>query len=88
MKPFAMTPERRKELEAEGYTVYSESEAADIIADDIFEGLTYHQSAIWDIVWGGYKGVNDMTLEDIENYFDDDDVLFTWKGNYENKTNA
>ena len=85
MKPFSMTPERRKELEAEGYRVYSDAEAREIIADDIFEGLAYDQSSIWDIVWSGYKGVNDMTLQDIENYFGyDDDVLFTWNGNHEN----
>ena len=54
-----------QELKAEGYTVYSESEAREVIAEDIFEGLAYDQSAIWDIVWGGYKGVDDMTLQQI-----------------------
>ena len=89
MKPFVMTPERRKELEAEGYRVYSDAKARDIIAEDIFESMTFDQSSIWDIVWNGYKGVDNMTLEDIEDYFSDDyDVLFTWNGNHENKTNA
>lgn len=73
-----MTPERRKELEDDGYTVYSENEAREIIAEDIFDGLVYDQSSIWDVVWSGYKGVNDMTLQDIENYFDDDDIIFEW----------
>ena len=80
MKPFSMTPERRKELEAEGYRVYSDAEAREIIADDIFEGLAYDQSSIWDVVWNGYKGVNDMTLEDIEEYFGYDDMIaFEWQ---------
>ena len=68
-----------QELKDEGYTVYSESEAREIIAEDIFEGLAYDQSSIWDVVWNGYKGVNDMTLEDIENYFDDDMIAFEWQ---------
>ena len=74
-----MNKRTKQELEDEGYTVYSESEAREIIADDIFEGLAYDQSSIWDVVWNGYKGVNDMTLEDIENYFDDDDIVFEWQ---------
>ena len=68
-----------QELKAEGYRVYSESEAREIIAEDIFEGLAYDQSSIWDVVWNGYKGVNDMTLVDIENYFDDDMIAFEWQ---------
>ena len=68
-----------QELKDEGYTVYSESEAREIIAEDIFEGLAYDQSSIWDVVWNGYKGVNDMTLVDIENYFDDDMIAFEWQ---------
>lgn len=69
-----------QELIDEGYTVYSEKEAREIIADDIFEGLVYHQSALWDVVHNGHKGVNDMTLEDIEDYFDYDDmIVFEWQ---------
>ena len=69
-----------QELIDEGYTVYSEKEARQIIADDIFEGLVYDQGAIWDVVHNGHKGVNDMTLEDIEDYFDYDDMIaFEWQ---------
>ena len=69
-----------QELIDEGYTVYSEKEARQIIADDIFEGLVYDQDAIWDVVHNGHKGVNDMTLEDIEDYFDYDDMIaFEWQ---------
>ena len=64
-----MSKKTIQELKAEGYRVYSESEAREIIAEDISEGLAYDQSALWDIVWGGYKGVDDMTLQQIEEYF-------------------
>lgn len=77
-----------QELKAEGYTVYSESEAREIIAEDIFEGLAYDQSAIWDIVWGGYKGVDDMTLQQIEEYFDDEEVFFEWSWRNNDETSA
>ena len=78
-----------QELIDEGYTVYSEKEARQIIADDIlFYGLVYDHGdidhgAIWDIVWNGYKGVDNMTLEDIEDYFVrntyDDMIAFEWQ---------
>jgi len=77
-----------QELKAEGYTVYSESEAREVIAEDIFEGLAYDQSAIWDIVWGGYKGVDDMTLQQIEEYFDDEEVFFEWSWRNNDETSA
>ena len=70
----------KQELIDEGYTVYSEQEAREIIAEDIFDGLVYDHGAIWDVVHNGYKGVNDMTLEDIEDYFGYDDMtVFEWK---------
>lgn len=75
-----MNKRTRQELIDEGYTVYSEKEAREIIAEDIFEGLVYDQGAIWDIVHSGHNGVNDMTLEDIENYFCYDDMIaFEWQ---------
>jgi len=77
-----------QELKDEGYTVYSESEAREIIAEDIFEGLAYDQSAIWDIVWGGYKGVDDMTLQQIEEYFADEEVFFEWSWRNNDETSA
>jgi len=74
-----MIKRTRQELLNMGYTVYSETYARQLIADDIFEGLVYDQGAIWDIVHNGHKGVNDMTLEDIEDYFDyDDEIAFEW----------
>jgi len=74
-----MSKETKQQLIDDGYTVYSEKEARQIIADDIFEGLVYDQGAIWDVVHNGHKGVNDMTLEDIEDYFDYDDMIaFEW----------
>jgi len=77
-----------QELKDEGYTVYSESEAREVIAEDIFEGLAYDQSALWDIVWGGYKGVDDMTLQQIEEYFDDEEVFFEWSWRNNDETSA
>ena len=77
-----------QELKAEGYRVYSESEAREIIAEDIFEGLAYDQSALWDIVWGGYKGVDDMTLQQIEEYFDDEEIFFEWSWRNNDETSA
>jgi len=77
-----------QELKDEGYTVYSESEAREIIAEDIFDGLAYDQSAIWDIVWGGYKGVDDMTLQQIEEYFADEEVFFEWSWRNNDETSA
>ena len=77
-----------QELKDEGYTVYSESEAREIIAEDIFDGLAYDQSAIWDIVWDGYKGVDDMTLQQIEEYFADEEVFFEWSWRNNDETSA
>ena len=77
-----------QELKAEGYRVYSESEAREIIAEDIFEVLAYVQSALWDIVWGGYKGVDDMTLQQIEEYFADEEVFFEWSWRNYDETGA
>lgn len=75
-----MNKRTRQELIDEGYTVYSEKEAREIIAEDIFDGLVYDHSAIWDVVHKGYKGVNDMTLEQIEDYFGYDDmIVFEWQ---------
>jgi len=83
-----MSKKTIQELKAEGYTVYSESEAREVIAEDIFEGLAYDQSALWDIVWGGYKGVDDMTLQQIEEYFDDEEIFFEWSWRNNDETSA
>ena len=84
-----MSKKTIQELKAEGYRVYSESEAREVIAEDIFDGLAYDQSSIWDIVWNGYKGVNDMTLQNIEEYFADDyEVFFEWSLENYNETSA
>jgi len=74
-----MNKETKQELIDEGYTVYSEQGARRIIAEDIFDGLVYDHGAIWDIVHSGHKGVNDMTLEDIEDYFRyEEGIAFEW----------
>jgi len=87
-KETTMIKKTIQELKAEGYRVYSESEAREIIAEDIFEGLAYDQSALWDIVWGGYKGVDDMTLQQIEEYFADEEVFFEWSWRNYDETGA
>lgn len=52
------------------------AEARQLVAEDILKRLANDQSSIWDIIWNGCKGVDDMTLQDIEDYFSDDDELF------------
>ena len=78
-----MIKKTKQELIDMGYTVYSEQEAREIIAEDICYDLVYVRDAIWDVVHNGYKGVNDWTLEDIEDYLVrytyDDMIAFEWQ---------
>ena len=70
----------REEALNEDIRILTREEAMDIVAEQLTESLQYDQDAIWDIVHSGHKGVNDMTLEDIENYFGYDDmVAFEWQ---------
>ena len=83
-----MSKKTIQELKAEGYRVYSESEAREFIAEDIFESMTFDRSSIWDIVWNGHTGVNDMTLQQIEEYFADEEVFFEWSWRNNDETSA
>lgn len=75
-----MIKKTKQELIDMGYTVYSEAYARELIADDTFEGLLYDHGWIWNVVKVGFKGVNDWTLEEVEKYFCEDDMIaFEWQ---------
>lgn len=75
-----MNKKTKQELIDEGYTVYSEDEAREIIEDDTFEGLVYDHGWMWNVVKLGFKGVNDWTLKDIEDYFAEYDwIALEWQ---------
>ena len=61
----------REEAIDEGYKVYSEAQAREIIADDIFDTLMNDHGSLWDIVLQGHTGVNELSRSDIEEYFVD-----------------
>ena len=84
-----MNKRTRQELIDEGYTVYSEQEAREIIAEDTYTGLVYDHSWIWNVVRKGFKGVDEWTLEDIEDYFAEDyEIAFEWQLEEYNETSA
>ena len=64
-----------QELKDEGYTVYSESQAREIIV----EHFVRHKFDDYADMFELESDVYDMSLEEIENYFDDDMIAFEWQ---------
>lgn len=70
----------RKEAEEQGFEILTYDEAIEIIAEDTYRGIM-ENDLIWDIVMNGNgPGVNNMSREDVEDWFDgDDEVIFDWQ---------
>lgn len=71
----------RKEAEEEHYTVLTREEAIDFVAEELSDSLFSDQGAIWNIIRKGYGGVDNMTNEELEEFFDcwDDIYILEWK---------
>jgi len=64
-----------QELKDEGYTVYSESQAREIIV----EHFVRHKFDDYADMFELESDVYDMSLEEIENYLYDDMIVFEWQ---------
>ena len=60
----------REEALNEDIRILTREEAMDIVAEQLTESLQYDQDAIWDIVRSGYGGVDNMTNEELEDFFE------------------
>ena len=71
----------REEALNEGIRILTREEAMDIVAEQLTESLQYDQDAIWDIVRSGYGGVDNMTNEELEDFFEfwGDLYILVWK---------
>jgi hypothetical protein len=71
----------RKEAKEEGIEVLTRKKAINFMVKELSESLAHDTEAIRDIVKNGYNGVNSMTDEDIEDFFEcwDDDYILEWK---------
>ena len=71
----------REEALNEDIRILTREEAMDIVAEQLTESLQYDQDAIWDIVRSGYGGVDNMTNEELEDFFEfwDDLYILVWK---------
>ena len=64
-----------QELKDEGYTVYSESQAREIIV----EHFVRHKFDDYADMFELESDVYDMSLEEIENYLSEDMIVFEWQ---------
>ena len=71
----------REEALNEDIRILTREEAMDIVAEQLTESLQYDQDAIWDIVRSGYGGVDNMTNEELEDFFEfwGDLYILEWK---------
>lgn len=79
-----MSKKTRQELKDEGYAIYSEQKARQIIADDYIDTLMSDHEYRQSIVLKGHKGINAFSRAEIEEYFVDnqyiidEDFIFEW----------
>jgi len=72
----------RKEAEEQGIEILTYDEAIEIIAENQYRSaMEEYGDFIWDIIMDGNgSGVNGMSREDVEDWFDgDDEVIFDWQ---------
>ena len=70
----------RKEAEEQGVRVLTYDDAIEIIAEDTYTNVM-ENDLIWDIIMDGNgSGVNGMSREDVQHWFNDyDKVIFDWQ---------
>lgn len=71
----------RKEAEEEHYTVLTREEAIDFVTEELSDGLINDHGSIWHIIRKGHGGTENMTNEELEEFFDcwDDIYILEWK---------
>lgn len=69
----------RKEAKKEGFRILTYDDAINIIAES--EHINAMENGLmWDIIMDGCIGINSMSMEDVEDWFDgNDEVIFDWQ---------
>lgn len=69
----------RKEAEKEGVRILTYDDAINIIAESEYNNVM-ESDLMWDIIMDGCSGINNMSREDVEDWFDgNDEVIFDWQ---------
>ena len=70
----------REEAHNEGIKVLTRAEAIDFVAEELSESLFSDQGAIWNIIRKGHGGTENMTNEELEDFFEcwDDVYILEW----------
>ena len=69
----------RKEAEKEGVRILTYDDAINIIAESEYNNVM-ESDLMWDILMDGCSGINNMSREDVEDWFDgNDEVIFDWQ---------
>ncbi len=69
----------RKEAEEEGVRILTYDDAINIIAESEYTNVM-ESDLMWDIIMDGCSGINNMSREDVEDWFDgNDEVIFDWQ---------
>ena len=69
----------RKEAEKQGVRILTYDDAINIIAESEYNNVM-ESDLMWDILMDGCSGINNMSREDVEDWFDgNDEVIFDWQ---------
>ena len=69
----------RKEAEKQGFEILTYDDAINIIAESEYNNVM-ESDLMWDILMDGCSGINNMSREDVEDWFDgNDEVIFDWQ---------
>lgn len=69
----------RKKAEKEGFRILTYDDAINIIAESEYTNAL-ESDLLWDILMDGCSGINNMSREDVKDWFDgNDEVIFDWQ---------
>jgi hypothetical protein len=69
----------RKEAKKQGVRILTYDDAINIIAESEYNNVM-ESDLMWDIIMDGCSGINNMSREDVEDWFDgNDEVIFDWQ---------
>ena len=69
----------RKEAEKQGVRILTYDDAINIIVESEYINAL-ESDLLWDILMDGCSGFNNMSREDVEDWFDgNDEVIFDWQ---------
>lgn len=73
----ATGPMTREEAEEADLIIITEEKALQIIEEDLKEELTrniWNYMSLTDLIWDGFKGLSDWTIDDITEYFEGSEI--------------